>query len=77
MSTNFHTAQIVNAISEEYEIVETTKCSCGGTWTVLLQSLVDNEKKYYDLLTCKCNRCNMKRDFVFDINSFFGKGWIV
>jgi len=70
---DYKNAKKVNSINEEYTIVEKMKCDCGGTFKVIMQALVENENKYYDVLTGECLNCNAKKEFIFDINSFFGK----
>lgn len=73
MARNFANAIIVHNIPEEYEIVRNTPCECGGSFLVKMQSLHEHNMKMYDVLYCECTRCGQQKDFVFDINSFFGK----
>ncbi|NVM53577.1 MAG: hypothetical protein HWN66_07710 [Candidatus Helarchaeota archaeon] len=76
MSRNFKSARVVNSVPEEYSIVKTIKCDCGGDLKVLMQSLIEHEKKFYDILSCECKQCKKQREFIFNINSFFGNPMI-
>lgn len=73
IARNFDDAEIVQSVSEEYEIVRNTPCECGGSFLVKMQSLHEHNSKMYDVLHCKCTQCGLQKDFIFDINSFFGK----
>ena len=73
MSRDFENAITVNSVPEEYEILETIDCDCGGKFSMIQQALVENDKKFYDILTCVCQNCKKETEFIFDINSFFGK----
>jgi tRNA A22 N-methylase len=70
---NFKSAIVVTSIAEEYEIIKGTKCACGGGYQVKMQSLHEDKGKYYDILHCECMKCKEQKEFIFDINSFFGK----
>ena len=73
MARDFNTARIVKSVPEEYAIIDNMNCGCGGKFQVLMQSLIENENKFYDVLKCKCLNCGGEEEFIFDINSFFGK----
>ncbi|NVM29277.1 MAG: hypothetical protein HWN65_10600 [Candidatus Helarchaeota archaeon] len=73
MSRDFEAARIVNSIPEEYQIVDDAICECGGRFLVKMQSLIENENKMFDILHCICKQCKKQVEFIFDINSFFGK----
>jgi len=73
MTRDFKEAIVVNSVPEEYAIVRTQICNCGSTYKVKTQSLVEDNDKMYDILHCTCNACGLEREFIFDINSFFGK----
>lgn len=75
MSRDYNNAQVVNSVAEEYEIIQNTNCECGGGYRVLKQSLMGNEGKNYDVIACKCTECEKETEFIFDIDSFFGKGF--
>ncbi|MFX1294303.1 MAG: hypothetical protein ACFFD2_05520 [Promethearchaeota archaeon] len=74
MSRDFSNAQIVNNISDEYEIIRKTICDCDGNYTVKMQSLVENKTIFYNILICICQICNKEKEFILDINSFF-RNW--
>ncbi len=73
MTKDFEGARVVNNVSEEYNIISSLKCKCGGKYLVREQSLVENKGKFYDIISCECKSCEKLVDFIFDINSFFGK----
>jgi hypothetical protein len=73
VSNDFKSARVVNSVPEEYELIKGMKCDCGGSYKVKMQSLHEDKGKYYDILHCECMRCKKQKDFIFDINSFFGK----
>lgn len=72
----FADAIVVNSTDEEYAITHSTACPCGGFFVSRRQQLLFDQQtgKRYDLLSAACVRCNAEREFLFDINSFFGKG---
>lgn len=73
MAKDFTQAIVVNSVAEEYAIVRQERCDCGGPFKVHMQSLHENLGKMYDVLHCICNACGLEKEFIFDINSFFGK----
>jgi len=68
--SSFEKAIIAKSIDSEYEWIR--KEYPGSR--VLGQALVQNDKKYYDVLTVKLSDGGTKKVY-FDINSFFGKGF--
>jgi len=76
MARDFSTARVVKSVPEEYSIVQSTPCECGGTFKMKMQSLHEQDGKMYDVLHCKCTQCKQEKEFIFDINSFFGKQFI-
>lgn len=75
LAKDFENAIVVDSVAEEYTIIETKKCDCGGSLKVQMQSLVEHSNKHYDVLHCECDHCKNSVEFVFDINSFFGKAF--
>jgi len=67
---SFKTAIIAKNIAFEYKWVRIHY----PNYRVIMQSLQNNKRKYYDVLKIK-NESNIERDIYFDINSFFGKGF--
>ena len=64
----------VNGIPEEYAYLAKQRCACGGSLTREAQALLELGGKKYDQLTARCEKCGQEQRFLFDINSFFGKG---
>jgi len=64
----------VNSVPEEYEYMSRMKCACGGKFTPNMQMVCEREKRVYDELDIKCERCGNEHALIFDITSFFGKG---
>ena len=73
MERDFSDAFKVDSIQEEYDIAGRHKCECGGQLKFTRQSLLQNNGQYYDELNYKCLECEKIYEFLFDINSFFGK----
>ncbi len=62
----------VKSIEEEYAIIAEERCTCGGVFRVVRQSLVLRPGQPCDLLEAVCLLCGNRRKFFFAINSFFG-----
>ena len=72
---NFDFAIAVVSVEEEYRTIAETRClRCGGRLMTRKQSLLTDAKtdKHYDLVETVCVMCGTPREFLFDINSFFG-----
>ena len=76
--TSFDDAIVIVADNErtgvdaEYAYLRAHPCD-GGAWKLSKQALVRNGGKPYDVLSVTCGGGAPKRDFYFDISSFFGK----
>ncbi len=72
----FENAIKVASIRAEYRRVALTPCpNCSNRLEMQKQTLVNDEDtgKHYDLLEARCVQCGRVHEFLFDINSFFGK----
>jgi len=69
------TAFLVSSVDEEYDILESTQCECGGFFRSTGQELLMEEGHYYDLLHGVCNKCGEERDFYFNVDEVF-KGYM-
>lgn len=65
----------VNSVSEEYAYIAEHPCpACGGQWQLRMQTLLsDAANRHYDRLEVICGQCGRQQDWLFDIDSFFGK----
>ncbi|RME48311.1 MAG: hypothetical protein D6791_03625 [Chloroflexi bacterium] len=63
----------VTSIAQEYEIIGRQRCDCGGRLQLTRQSLVTHGHHHYDLMETECMACHRPRNFLFNIDSFFGK----
>ena len=73
---NFDFAIAVSSVEEEYRTISETRClRCGGRLLSRKQTLLTDDKtnKHYDQVETACVMCGTPREFLFDINSFFGK----
>jgi hypothetical protein len=66
---------VVNCVAEEYLIVRSTPCECGGTYQPGEQALSQIDGRPHDVLTVKC-ACGKTREFRFDISRFFGEDFL-
>lgn len=62
---------LVSDVSQEYDYVRKQRCSCGGGYEVVSQSVSEANGKHLDRLYCKCRGCGDERTFVFDVTSVF------
>ncbi len=72
----FDEAIKVDRIEAEYHIIRMTPCSkCGGMLVARTQTLLTDEKtgRHYDAIETLCVQCATPREFLFDIDSYFGK----
>jgi hypothetical protein len=63
----------VSSIGQEYAHIAKQRCSCGGRYTRNSQALLEVNGRKYDQLSVTCAECGNEKQFLFDINSFFGK----
>ena len=66
----------VSNVPEEYRIIASTKCSCGGDLEPILQSLVEvgpprAYQETHDVIRCQCTNCEKELEFTFDITDLF------
>jgi hypothetical protein len=64
----------VGSVAEEYAFLSRQRCACGGNYKKEVQALLENNGLSYDRLDVSCSQCGKARSFLFDINSFHGKG---
>lgn len=69
----FDEAIDVDSVAEEYEFISRQCCRCGGEFQLKRQRLLAHKDRHYDLIETQCEACHEPRDFLFDINSFFGQ----
>ncbi len=62
----------VKSVPEEYEYLRRQRCTCGGTFVLVLQALHEHEGRKFDVLNVRCGKCGASRSYTFDINSFYG-----
>jgi len=67
---SFKTAIVAKNVAFEYKWIRNHY----PNYRVIMQSLQNNKRKYYDVLKIK-NESNFERSIYFDINSFYGKGF--
>jgi len=60
----------VNGVAEEYDYIANQHCKCGGELEIMRQEF-DSVPYPRDILFAKCEKCSAKRQFLFDIGSFF------
>ena len=63
----------VSSIPEEYAYLARQRCSCGGRYNRNAQGLLQIKGLWYDQLSVSCSECGNEQQFLFDINSFYGK----
>lgn len=68
---SIETAIIVESINEEYSILESTQCECGGYFHSERQELLVEDGHYYDLLYGVCDKCGKTRVFYFNVDMLF------
>lgn len=73
MEIDFSQAVSVAGVAQEYGLVASQRCECGGRWRITLQRLLFHADRPYDLLEAVCPQCGRQRRFLFDIGSFFGR----
>lgn len=68
-------SQAVRADSVEHEarIIHAQPCACGGRLAIRGQRLLSHGGSRFDLMTAECVQCKRGREFLFNIDSFFGK----
>jgi hypothetical protein len=57
----------------EYRYIAFHPCADGARWQLKEQSLLRVNGRSYDLLRVVCSTTKARRDFFFDITSYFGK----
>jgi len=72
-TTDVSKAIKVSSIPEEYAYLARQRCSCGGRYDRNAQGLLRIKGLMYDQLSVSCSECGNERQFLFDINSFYGK----
>ena len=67
--------EIVKANSITFEIGHTMaqRCECGGRYEIKSQHLVEADGTLLDRIHTECTQCAERRDFYFDISSFYGQ----
>lgn len=63
----------VDGVAQEYAILASQTCACGGRFRPVRQALLHDRGRYYDLLEAVCQQCGAPRQFLFDIHTFFGR----
>ncbi len=64
----------VNNVAEEYDYVANQHCKCGGELEAVGQKF-DEVPYPHDILFAKCEKCSAKRQFLFDVGSFFPRDY--
>lgn len=72
-TADFSNATKVESVAREYQVVNRTRCDCGGMFAPQRQSLLAHEDGHYDLIETQCEVCQTPRDFLFDISGWFAK----
>ena len=62
----------VGSVAEEYAHLQAQRCTCGGSYKKEAQVVTELGGRFFDRLEVSCSRCNSRKQFLFDINSFFG-----
>ncbi len=62
----------VHSVSQEYWYIKRHLCICGGHFEKEMQSLIQHDGKPSDRLITKCSDCGLRREFIFDISTFYG-----
>jgi hypothetical protein len=73
MDRDYEKAIKVDSVAQEYLYVARQGCSCGGRLRPTGQALLEYKGRRYDLLKTQCQACGSHGEFLFDINSFFGR----
>ena len=68
---NLDTAIAAHSVAEEHAHIAHQRCACGGSLRFVRQVLLHQGERYFDLVETKCQRCGAKKEFLFDISSFF------
>jgi len=73
MNRDYDKAIKVDSVAQEHLYVARQGCSCGGRLHPTGQALLEHKGRHYDLLKTRCQACGNRAEFLFDINSFFGR----
>ena len=73
MNRDHEKAIKVDSVAQEHLYVAQQGCSCGGRLRLTGQALLEHKGRLYDLLKTRCQVCGNHAEFLFDINSFFGR----
>jgi len=68
---DFDAAIAAHSVAEEYAHIARQRCACGGSLRFVKQALLRKDERYFDLVETRCRRCGAKKEFLFDISSFF------
>ena len=63
----------MQGIPLEYKFIEEKEGRRGLDWSLVIQSLMHEKSKSYDVLTIKLVKTNEEKTYYFDITNFFGK----
>lgn len=63
----------MQGIPLEYKFIEEQEGRRGLDWSLVIQSLMHEKSKSYDVLTIKLVKTNEEKTYYFDITNFFGK----
>lgn len=62
----------VNSVRDEYDIINDDCCpKCFSQLVFIKQSLIERERRFYDIVETACKNCGEVKDFWFSIQSFF------
>jgi hypothetical protein len=54
------------------------QCECGGRWHLVAEEVAPINRRWYDALVLRCERCRDTNRAIFDITRFFepsGNAW--